>query len=91
MNRISDWPEFDDVPPGHGCIAVMDYSGDTKTTWDPTNPDEVAVARDTFTKLQKKGYTAFSVKPGGEKNKRIGTFDPEAGMLIMVPAVQGGL
>ena len=71
-------------------IRKIDFSGDTKTIWDPDNEDEVAAARRTFDELKGKGYAAFSVKGDGEKNESLEEFDPEEGKIIMVPPIRGG-
>lgn len=73
-----------------GELCVMDKTGDTKTIWDKSNPDEVAVARETFDKLKKKMYIAYSVGKDGEKGKVINEFDPDAEKLIMSPPLVGG-
>jgi GrpB-like predicted nucleotidyltransferase (UPF0157 family) len=71
-------------------IAVMDHSGDSKQIWDIDNPDEVEAARKMFDELKAKGYTGFHVKEDGAAGKRMDTFEPKAGRLIMVPALKGG-
>lgn len=73
-----------------GELCVMDQTGDTKTIWDKSNPDEVEVARATFQKLKKKGYVAYSVKKDGEKGAVVSEFDPDAEKLIMSPPLAGG-
>lgn len=73
-----------------GELRCLNETGDTKMIWDPDNRDEVDVAKDQFNALKKKGFQAYSVKKGGEKNKPIDSFDPEAGMIIMVPKIVGG-
>lgn len=71
-------------------MEVMDSSGDTKIIWDPNNEHEVGCARQTFDKLREKGFQAWTVKPNGETDKRIDTFDPQLKAIIMVPRVVGG-
>ena len=72
-------------------MSVMGRSGDTKTIWDPSRPDEVAAARGTFDELVgRKKYLAFKVKKDGEKGRKIKTFDPDAGKIILVPPMMGG-
>lgn len=71
-------------------LAVMDSTGDTKTIWDPRNEVEVDVARETFKKLQSKGYLIYRVGANGEKSAAMHKFDPEAEKMIAVPAVVGG-
>lgn len=70
-------------------LRVLDATGDTKTTWDADNPDEVAAARGVFDKMRAKGYRAFRVD-GDERGARMDVFDPAAGALIMVPQLRGG-
>lgn len=71
-------------------LTVMDRTGDTKIIWDVGNEEEVAVARDAFTKLKKKGFLAYSVKKGGEKGSILTEFDPAAEKIIMSPPMAGG-
>jgi len=74
-----------------GEISILDKSGDTKVIWDSTKPDEVEVAKDTFTKLKKKGYLAFEfLGKDGSKGKQVKEFDPDAERIIMSPAIVGG-
>lgn len=71
-------------------LRAIDATGDTKMIWSPDNADEVAAARASFDALKKKGYIAYSVKPGGEKGEVLAKFDANAEKVIMVPAMQGG-
>jgi len=71
-------------------LVVMDQTGDTKTIFDPNNPDEVAVARDTFNALKAKGYLAYEVKGDGEKGEVMQEFNPIAGKVILSPPMAGG-
>ena len=73
-----------------GTLRVMDQRGDTKIIWDPTKQDEVDVAKETFTKLKKKGYVAYGVKKGGEKGEIVQEFDPQAEKIILAPRMVGG-
>jgi len=52
--------------------------------------DEVDNARDTFTKLKKKGYLAYSVNANGKKGEVLDEFDPKAEKIIMAPRMVGG-
>jgi hypothetical protein len=73
-----------------GELAIMDPSGDTKVMWDSDNKDEVETAKETFLKLKKKGYIAYTVKGKGEKGEIMKDFDPNAERIVMVPLpVQG--
>lgn len=83
-----------ELGPNQSVMAVIDKTGDTKTIWDRTKPDEIDAARATFNSLKKKGYTAFHVKNGrgeeGQRGAAMPTFDPEAERMIMVPPMVGG-
>lgn len=71
-------------------LCVMDRTGDTKTIWDKSNPDEVAAAKATFDALKKKGYLSFRVKDDGKPGEAIKEFDPNAEKIILSPPVAGG-
>ena len=71
-------------------MRVIDRTGDTKIIWDAYEKAEVKVARDTFNKLTKEGYTAFMVKRDGEPGKVLKRFDPDAEKIILSPALAGG-
>lgn len=73
-----------------GELAIIDSTGDTKVMWDKDNDDEIEAAEDQFDALIEKGFTAYSVKKDGEKNRKITKFDPAAGKIIMVPKIAGG-
>lgn len=73
------------LPPGMEIKA-----GDTKLIWDKDNQDEVGAIRDTFTKLIKAGYKAFSVKANGDQGKEVKEFDASAEKLILIPQMRGG-
>ena len=73
-----------------GILSELNGTGDTKTIWDPNKPDEVEVARSAFDSLKKKGYVAYRVDKAGDKGEVMRSFDPAAGMVIMVPPVVGG-
>lgn len=78
------------ITPGRGELAILDHTGDTKILWNPDNEDETKVAETSFKTLRKKGYSAFMVKKDGEKGELIHDFDPDAGRIIMAPALVGG-
>ncbi len=71
-------------------LTVLDRTGDTKTLWDPTRPDEVALARETFEQLRKKGYLAYRVIGDGSKGEQMREFDPQAAAIILTPQLIGG-
>lgn len=71
-------------------MAILDHTGDTKLIWDPDKADEVEHARETFTKLKKKGYMAYSVNRKGDKGEVMREFDPDAEKMILAPQMVGG-
>lgn len=71
-------------------LVILDHTGDTRIIWDPTKPDEVDTARETFKRLKAKGYLAYSVTRNGDKGTVLKDFDPEAEKLILAPATVGG-
>ena len=77
-------------------MDVMDSSGHTTVTWDPTDEAGVADARREFARLIREGYQAFRMEAQGDnvvvenKGERVSQFDPEAGRLLMVPQRVGG-
>lgn len=74
----------------HGTMRIMDQTGHSTITWDVDQPIEVDVAKATFDKLIKEGYSAFEVEGTNQQGRRITTFDPKAGKLMMVPQLRGG-
>jgi hypothetical protein len=73
-----------------GEMLIMDRTGHTRTTWNPDEEDEVEVARQMFDDLTRKGYSAFRTKGADDVGKRLKSFDPKAGSMILVPNLVGG-
>lgn len=74
-----------------GTLHRLDHTGDTKTTWDPDNEDEVAAAEKVFKELRSKGYIAYVVAKGGDASGTLlNRFDPTVGKMILSPAPAGG-
>lgn len=71
-------------------VDVLDQTGNTKTTWDSSIPDEVAAAKKQFTDLTSKGFRAFKVKRDGSEGEVLRSFDPDAEAVIYSKALQGG-
>ena len=71
-------------------LVVLDKTGDTKLMWSKGSDDEVEAARETFTRLRKKGYLAYKVKKDGEKGEQIHEFDEDAERIILAPPMRGG-
>jgi hypothetical protein len=71
-------------------MAIMNSTGDTKIVWDMSKKKEVKHAEDTFNKLKKEGYLAYSVKKNGDMGKVLHTFDPKIEKMILSPRIVGG-
>ena len=71
-------------------LKVVVEAGDTKIIWDSDNADEVDAAKNTFEKLLKKGYKAFSVKKNGDAGDKVISFDSNAEKIILVAPMAGG-
>jgi hypothetical protein len=79
-------------------MSIMDITGHTTVTWDPTDAASVRDARREFDRLVREGYAAFRMNVVAENgvvveqkdSERIREFDPTAGKLMMVPHRQGG-
>lgn len=84
------------VKSGGGAFFLMDKTGDTKTIWDPSRPEEVEAAQDQFDTLTdppagKQRYAAFRVNEDGEKTgEKMEEFDPKAGKVIFAPILVRG-
>lgn len=95
-NRAIDPTKFPS-PEAAVMFEVMDHTGDTKYIWSRNNPDEVAIAKQTFESFTKprdqggKGYAAFHVTgTAGDKGEQMRVFDPTAERVIFVPPLAGG-
>lgn len=73
-----------------GELRYLSSLGDTKLIWNSDDKDEVEAAKETFDRLKKKGFMAFSVKKDGGKGKKITEFDAAAERIILTPGLQGG-
>ena len=79
--------------PIRNTLHITDASGDTRVMWDPSNRDEVKVAKAAFDAAKKQGMVGYAVDDETGKAKRgevIAEFDPTAGKIIMTRQLQGG-
>ena len=72
-----------------GEIRQLARGGDVKIEWNSENEKEIAVARETFDKRIREGWTAFGEKMG-VKGDKIRIFDPDAERIVLVPPISGG-
>lgn len=71
-------------------MIVMSPEGDTKHQWDMTNPDEAKLAAEMFALYKSCNYAIFEVKGRGKKGEPVTIFDPDIGIMLMVPMMAGG-
>jgi hypothetical protein len=71
-------------------MLILDASGHTTKTWDPTDAASLQEVQAEFDKLVENGYAAFAAEVAGGPSRKIETFDPNAGELLMVPQLVGG-
>jgi hypothetical protein len=78
-------------------MVVLNVEGHTTVTWNPEDEASVNAARAEFDRLCGEGYQAFEmdvITENGvvveEKGKRVRSFTPAVGKLMMVPQLHGG-
>jgi hypothetical protein len=72
-------------------LSVLDPTGDTTLTWDPTVPAEVEVAKEKFDQLVvHKGYAAYTLKENDQPGEVIRAFNPQATRILLTPRPVGG-
>ena len=70
-------------------LRILGIGGDVKISWDSRNGMETALAKETFEKRIKEGWSAFREKIG-IKGDKIKIFDHDAERIILVPPISGG-
>ena len=75
--------------PTTNTMSVMNDDGDLSVSWDPANPDSVAVASETFATYSGRGYRAYAMSSGTE-GAVMSVFDPTAASILLVPQMRGG-
>jgi hypothetical protein len=71
-------------------LRILDKSGDTRLSWDPTNATEVAEVREKFDEIVKGlKYLAYTVPTDGSQGEAIREFNPEVS-TVLTPQMQGG-
>lgn len=71
-------------------LHILDKTGDTRLTWNPTNAEEVAEVREKFDEIVKGlGFLAYTVPTDGSQGEVIREFDPEHN-TVLTPQMQGG-
>jgi len=68
---------------------VMDYTGDRRHQFDPTDVEAVAVAEKRFNELTAAGFIAAErVSPG--QSRRVKSFNPKSEETLFFPRIVGG-
>lgn len=80
------------APGERHSLHITNSDGDARYMWDPSNREEVAVAKAAFKTAKKKGMLAYAVDPetGGRTGEVIQEFDETKGKIIMVRQTAGG-
>ena len=71
-------------------LHVMDKTGDTRIEWDPSNKDEVKIARKAFDEAKAKKMLLYKTDAHGNAGERIREFDPSAERIIATRQLVGG-
>jgi len=72
-------------------MQIMDIdAGHNEISWDPEDPDSVAIAKQAFDKAKAKGMLIYKTTKKGEQGALMKEFDPEAERIRMSPMVKGG-
>ena len=80
-----------EVPEGKHVLRILDNSGDTVITYDPTIEAEVAEAMKSFDESMAKGMKAFVLsEEGGGEAHVTSTLEATAVHTVVQPQYQGG-
>lgn len=74
-----------------GSMKIMTpLDGDKHVEWDPTDTGSVERARKRFDEHVAAGHKAYSVERATKRGTPIDAFDPDAGEILLAPAMAGG-
>lgn len=72
-------------------LRVLDRTGDSRHSYDLSDPESTAAARRVFEDVVAKGHSVFNVKPGSnETTQRVTDFEKLSEESIAVPRIIGG-
>ena len=71
-------------------MNILGQEGHTCCTWDPSNPESVSAANETFEGLRSQGYRAAAMNADGSTGSFVESFDPSAENILFVLPVVGG-
>ena len=73
-----------------GVQIIMDRSGDTRHTFDTSDPDSVVRADERFQALISKGFRAVALGRDANSGELIRRFDPNLEETLFIPPLKGG-
>jgi hypothetical protein len=73
-----------------GVQIIMDRSGDTRHTFDTSDPDSVVRADERFQALISNGFRAVALGRDGNSGELIRRFDPNLEQTLFIPPSRGG-
>jgi hypothetical protein len=79
-----------EIPEGKHVLRILDNSGDSVITYDPTIEAEVAKAMEAFDESMGKGMRAFVLDDGAGGAHVSSTFEQEAVHTVIQPQYVGG-
>ena len=70
---------------GRSLTVKYTQDGETEISWDPDDPQQVEVARQTFERLaRRRAWSAYRLDAGGAR-QHLGAFDPQASQMFLAP------
>jgi hypothetical protein len=69
---------------------VMDHSGDSRHSFDPSSFDSVRQAQQRFDELTAKGFRAVALGTSERPSALQERFDPDVHETLFIPQLQGG-
>jgi len=76
--------------PGLHVLVILDHTGHTEVTYDPTDPVAVQEVRDQFDAIMEAQRPLVYTMVNGEQGSVITEFDPSAEEIYMSPQLVGG-
>jgi hypothetical protein len=71
-------------------LSVLDGTGDTRIEWNPSDPDEVEMARKAFKAAKDKKMLIYKTRADGSRAEQLREFDPHAERIIATRQTVGG-
>lgn len=71
-------------------MHILDDTGDSTISWNPTNTAEVEAAEAHFAKMKSAGHLAYRTDANGGQAEQMRAFDSQAERIAFVPQLQGG-